>query len=430
MEVSLPARDAEMRELQMNTKNNPPNHHPICDILAIHIDPFVSDLKNAGYPPSTLSTKRAALRKFINWRRTRKNTASQPDESEVKAFMAKTFTRDADDRSVASTALFGFLDHLRRHGLIRKPASTVRVTARDRLLQSYTDFLRDEKGLAELSLRVYLPVAASLLEYINGRYGPAAVRRLNATIIRSFLFERAKGRSSECVRLLAISLRSFIRFLHLRGKIGDNLTTAVPTVQKWSQTSVPKKLTPDEVKRVLAVPDRKTATGRRDYAILLLLARLGLRAGEVITLQTNDLYWRSGEILIRGKGARRDVLPLPHQTGGAIARYLRLDRGVRPTQRVFLRANAPRVPLTGPASIGHIVRRSLAQAGIERPRHIAAHLFRHTLASRMLQQGAKLRDIAEVLRHRAYGSTEIYAKIDLSSLAEVVRPWPGQGGGK
>jgi len=412
----------------MNSKNKTPNRYSICDILGSQVDPFVSDLKNAGYPACTLSTKRAALRKFISWWRSRNTTDSSPDESEVKAFMAKACKLSASHRCLASTALFGFLEHLRRQGVICKQSSTVRTTASDRLLQSYADFLRDEKGLAELSLRVYLPVAASLLEYLHG--SPAAVRRLNATTIRSFLFKRAKGRSSESVRLLAISLRSFVRFLHLRGKIGDDLTTAVPTVRKWSQTRVPKKLTPDEVKRVLAVPDRKTATGRRDYAILLLLARLGLRAGEVITLQTNDLYWRSGEILIRGKGARRDVLPLPHQTGGAIARYLRLDRGVRPTQRVFLRANAPRVPLTGPASIGHIVRHRLAQAGIERPKHIAAHLFRHTLASRMLQQGAKLRDIAEVLRHRAYGSTEIYAKIDLSSLDEVVRPWPGQGGGK
>ena len=420
------ARDAEKREPQMN-KYNTPNRHPTFDGLASHVDDFLSELRNAGYPPNTLSTKRAALWKFIHWRRSRNITDSEPDESEVKAFMAKTCKLDAAHRCLASTALFGFLAYLRHQGLIRKPSSTVRVTARDRLLQNYADFLRDEKGLAQLSLRVYLPVAASLLEYLHGKHD---LRRLNATIIRSFLFNRAKGRSSEYVRLLAISLRSFVRFLHLRGKIGRDLATAVPTVRKWSQTSVPKKLTPDEVKRVLAIPDRKTATGRRDYAILLLLARLGLRAGEVITLQTNDLNWRSGEILIRGKGARRDVLPLPHQTGAAIAHYLRLDRGVLPTQRVFLRANAPRVPLTGPASIGHIVRHRLAQAGIERPKHIAAHLFRHTLASRMLQQGAKLRDIAEVLRHRAYGSTEIYAKIDLSSLDEVVRPWPGQGGGK
>ena len=147
----------------MNSKNKTPNRYPICDILASQVDSFVSDLKNAGYPSSTLSTKRAALRKFIDWRRSRKNTNSKPDESAVKAFMAKACKLDAAHRCLASTALFGFLEHLRRHGLIRKQRSTVKATARDRLLQSYTNFLRDEKGLAELSLRVYLPVAASLL---------------------------------------------------------------------------------------------------------------------------------------------------------------------------------------------------------------------------------------------------------------------------
>ena len=180
--------------------------------------------------------------------------------------------------------------------------------------------------------------------------------------------------------------------------------------------------------RVLAAPDRATATGRRDYAILLLLAGLGLRSGEVLSLELGDIRWRTGEVLIRGKGSRRDLMPLPRDVGAATARYLRLDRAVWPTQRVFLRTYAPRVPLTGPASIGHIVRRALARADIERPAHIAAHLFRHTLASRMLQQGADLRHISEALRHRAISTTEIYAKIDMRSLNEVVRPWPTQGG--
>jgi len=412
----------------MNTKNHAVNPPLICDVIASQVDPFLADLKMAGYPANTLCTKRAALRKFTSWRRRRRNAGAEPNESEVKAFMAKVCKLTTARRSLASTALFGFLEHLRRNGVIRTPCLTVPVTASGRLEQNYADFLRHEKGLADLSLRVYLPVAANLIKYLEGKHGTAAFRRLDTTIVRSFLFKRAQGRSSEYVRLLAISLRSFLRFLHVRGEIGGDLSAAIPSVRKWSQTSVPKKLTPAEVARVLAVPDRKTATGRRDYAILLLLAKLGLRAGEVIALQLNDLHWRTGEILIRGKGARQDLLPLPHEIGTAIARYLRLDRGLRSTPRVFLRTNAPRVPLTGPASIGHIVRRCLLCAGVERPKHIAAHLFRHTLASRMLQQGAKLPDIAEVLRHRSYSSTEIYAKIDLRSLNEVIRPWPVRGG--
>ena len=178
---------------------------------------------------------------------------------------------------------------------------------------------------------------------------------------------------------------------------------------------------------MLAAPDRGTVTGRRDYAVLLLLAKLGLRSSEVLLLELGDIRWRTGEVLIRGKGSQRDLLPLPREVGAAIARHLRLDRGIHPTKRVFLRCNAPRVPLTGPASIGHIVRRAFAQAQVDRPMHIAAHLFRHTLASRMLQQGADLRDISEVLRHRSPVTTEIYAKIDMRSLNEVVRHWPSKG---
>jgi site-specific recombinase XerD len=320
------------------------------------------------------------------------------------------------------------LEHLRRHKVIAPRTSKVSETASSLLQKRYADFLRDEKGLAELSLRVYLPLVPDLLHYLEEQHGLRSLRRLDASMLRAFLFERARDRSSECVRLLAISLRSLLRFLHTRGEISRDLTAAIPTVRKWAQPGIPKKLTPDEVDRILAAPDRATPTGRRDYAILLLLAKLGLRSSEVLSLELGDLRWRRGEVLIRGKGGRQDLLPLPRDVGAAIALYLRLDRGSQPTTRIFLRTYAPRVPLTGPASIGHIVRRAMTHSGVERPPHIAAHLFRHTLASRMLQQGANLRDISEALRHRTPSTTEIYAKIDMRSLHEVVRPWPARRG--
>jgi site-specific recombinase XerD len=263
---------------------------------------------------------------------------------------------------------------------------------------------------------------------LEKQHGSNSVRRLDASVLRGFLFERTQGRSSESVRLLATSLRSFLRFLHAHGEIRHDLTAAIPTVRRWAQPGVPRKLTTEEVGQILRAPDRTTGTGRRDFAILLLLAKLGLRSSEVLSLELADIRWRTGEVLIRGKGRRQDLLPLPRDGGAAIACYLRLDRGCRLTRRVFLRTNAPRVPLAGPASIGHVVRRAMVQAGVERPKHIAAHLFRHTLASRMLQQGANLREISEVLRHRAQSTTELYAKIDMRSLNEVVRPWPAQGG--
>lgn len=412
----------------MKNNNKNPNRHAHCDIIAAQIEPFIAELGAAGYAASTLRIKYEAILHFVNWRRRLQLKTAGPDESEVTEFMASACRIGVGHRCLASTALSGFLHHLRHCKLISASKPKSPETTSLGLAKRYAEYLRNDKGLAELTLLVYLPVVHQLIHYLEIRHGITSMRRLDADVLRAFLKERAQGRSSEYVRLLASSLRSFLRFLHVRGQVHRDLAVAIPSVRRWSQPGVPKKLTPEEVDRVLDAPDRATASGRRDYAILLLLAGLGLRASEVLSLELGDIRWRTGEVLIRGKGGRRDLLPLPRDVGAAIARYLRLDRGVRPTQRVFLRTYAPRVPLTGPASIGHIVRRALAIANIERPAHIAAHLFRHTLASRMLQQGADLRSISEALRHRAISSTEIYAKIDMRSLNEVVRPWPTQGG--
>jgi site-specific recombinase XerD len=412
----------------MNNSKNSTNLHVVRKSIEAHLDRFIAELKAEGYASCSISTKRAALRRFLQWRRRRKPPGSEPDESEVTQFLARSSRLGPAHRCLASTALFAFLKYLRCQGVISTSAPEAPETISSALEKRYEDFLRNDKGLAESSLRAYLPLVSDLLDYLQKRSARNSVRRLDAGVLRAFLLDRTRGRSSAFARLLASSLRSFLRFLHAQGEISHDLTAAVPPVHRWDQPDVPRKLTPEEVDRVLNAPDRSTATGCRDLAILLLLAELGLRACEILGLELGDVRWRTGEILIRAKGGRRDLLPLPRKVGAALARYLRLDRGVRPTQKVFLRANAPRVPLAGPASIGHIVRRAMAQAEVERPKQIAAHLFRHTLASRILQQGASLRDISEILRHRSPTSTEIYAKIDMRSLDEVIRPWPRKGG--
>ncbi len=411
----------------MNHKNQKTDSSAAGDVLQDHIGPFMAELRAAGYANRTLGAKRVSLEQFTRWRHRRKSPSSQLTESEIGEFLAKVTQGDKSRRSVASRALYGFLDYLRGCKVVATSAPK-QLEFGTVLEERYADFLRNEKGLAELSLKVYLPVVKDLLHYLEEEHRVTAVRQLDAPILRAFLLERAPGRSSECVRLLATSLRSFLRFLHAQGEVRKDLTVAIPTVRRWTQPGIPRTLAPAEVNQILDAPDRATATGRRDHAILLLLARLGLRSSEILSLELGDLRWRTGEILVRGKGNRQDLLPLPRDVGTAIARYLQLDRGVRATRRVFLRTIAPRVPLAGPASIGHIVRRAMAKAGVERPRQIAAHLFRHTLASRMLCQGADLREIAQVLRHRALISTEIYAKIDLGALQEVVRSWPAPGG--
>jgi integrase/recombinase XerD len=325
-------------------------------------------------------------------------------------------------------ALRQFLTHLRiERGL---PVLTVGKSASpaDKLTQYYIDYLRSERGLAKNSILVYAPCVRDFLTYRLARMGDLALGTLDAETIRAFLLERIAHRSSEPARLFTIALRSLLRFLFLRGETLRDLSPAVPLVRTYRLSTVPAVLTPEEVERVLSATDRSNPRGRRDYAILLLLARLGLRAAEIVSLELSDINWRTGEILVRGKGSRLDHLPLIADVGEAITLYLRKDRGSSISRRIFIRLIPPHVGLTTSSSIDHIVRSSLVRGGV-RPRHrCVAHLFRHSLATRMIRQGASIAEIAEVLRHRSQGTTAIYAKVSFDALRTVARPWPAGGG--
>jgi integrase/recombinase XerD len=196
--------------------------------------------------------------------------------------------------------------------------------------------------------------------------------------------------------------------------------------RKYRQAVPPAFLSPSEVEQVLAATG-STLSGRRDHAILLLLARLGLRGGEVVALELDDVRWRAAEIVVRGKGRMVDHLPLLSDVGEALAVYIREDRGVSASRRLFLRIWAPRNGRTGPVAVGHIVRRALAQAGVRRSGRGAAHLFRHGLATKMIRHGASISEIAEVLRHRSQTTTAIYAQVSFEALREVALPWPAPG---
>ena len=260
------------------------------------------------------------------------------------------------------------------------------------------------------------------------RTGNLALQTLDAETIQAFLLERIAHRSSEPARLVSVAIRSLLRFLFLRGETPRDLSPAVPRVRIYRQSGVPAVLSPEEVESVLSATDLTTQRGRRDYAILLLLARLGLRAGEIVSLELSDVQWRAGEILVRGKGCWLDHVPLLADVGEALSLYLREDRGTSISRRFFLRLMPPRIGLTGPCSIDHIVRLALSRAGV-RPRHrCVAHLFRHSLATRMIRHGASMAEIAEVLRHRSQSTTAIYAKVSFDALRTVARPWPVRGG--
>jgi integrase len=247
---------------------------------------------------------------------------------------------------------------------------------------------------------------------------------LCASDVTTFVKDEVGKLSPGRVKLLITALRSFMRYLLHQGQITVELAGCVPTVACWSLSEIPKSLPAGTVQRVLAQQDRTTAVGCRNFAILMLLARLGLRAGEVVALNLEDLDWDDGLIRIRRKGGRWTKLPLPADVGEAVATYLRSDRPRCYSRRVFLRHRAPIRGFAHTITVSSIVRRTLIQAGVESQR-TGAHLFRHTLAVDLLRNGASLDEIGDVLGHRSPNTTALYAKVDLPTLCTLALPWPG-----
>jgi integrase/recombinase XerD len=393
-----------------------------------HIEPFLTHLRAAGYAERTLRKKRTVARAFARWAKQKQVALSDFNDGHIVAFGARSPRAGKARVKFELAAVRLFFGYLRGCAGLPRPPLQAEVSANDALLESYKDHLRKDRGLTGNSIHVYVPFIRDFLTAQTTQKGCVSPQSFDALDIRSFILEHTLDRSGEYTRLLCTSLRSFFRFLVLCGQTTRDFSYSVPTVRKYRQAVVPSFLKPDEVERVLEATDRSTLSGRRDHAILLLLARLGLRAGEIVSLELDDIRWRAGEIVVRGKGQMVDHLPLLADVGEALAQYLREDRGVSVSRRVFLRIWAPCIGLTGPASVGHIVRRALAQAEIRRSGRGAAHLFRHGLATKMIRHGASISEIAEVLRHRSQTTTAIYAQVSFETLRAVALPWPVAGG--
>ena len=398
--------------------------------LDTHLESYLDHLRSVEYSESSLRKKRPVITAFAHWARSNKIAEAVLSERHIEMFVTRSFPGETDPARYAWSTLRLWLNYLRAEGWVAPPVVAANADSQsraDELLRCYVRYLRTDCGLAEKSLLVYVPFVRDFLAEQAAQIEADAPDAFDAPTIRRFLLKRARNRSSEYCRLLAIALRSLCRFLFLRGDAPLDLSLAVPCVRRWRQAEIPVFLTRAEVERILATPDRSTSRGRRDYAILLLLARLGLRASEIVGLELGDLHWRTGEIIVHGKGRIRQRLPLLADVGEAIATYLRQDRGSCTSRRVFLRQKAPCGGLSGPASIGHVVRLAFARARIKPASRGAAHLMRHSLATRMIRHGASLAQIAEVLRHRSENSSAIYAKVSCEALRGVARPWPVAG---
>jgi site-specific recombinase XerD len=391
------------------------------DPLVFQLRRFTSSLIEQGYADETVRWKVKLVTDLGRWVKRNGVAVADLDEPLVEAFLK----RKHRERRGNSRTLQQFLDHLRRQNVVPARNLPCDRSPLARLLNRCETHLRTERGLVAHTIQQYQSFARKfLLERFRGR--PLLLKAVKASDISDFVLRYTHGLHAKRAQLMTTAFRSFFRFLFQKGELRADLAASVPTVANWRLSTVPKYLTRQEVECVLKTCDRRTAVGRRDYAILLLLARLGLRAGEVVDLQLEDINWRAGEILVRGKGLLHDRMPLPADVGEALACYLRRDRPRCQTRRLFVCTKAPRRGFAHPSTLSTIVHRALARADLHPPLQ-GAHLLRHSLATSMLRSGATMGEIAEILRHRALNTTEIYAKVDFQGLRSLAHPWPMGG---
>jgi site-specific recombinase XerD len=393
-----------------------------CGPLAAYIDGFADHLSCQGYATQTARLKIRLTANLSTWLGRRTLGIEDLEEAWVDGFLEtrkkRLLLRRGDWRT-----LIQLLQYLRGVDAIPMPSVALSQQPMDRLSRDYAHFLVEQRGLSQATVANYVPIVRRFLKR-RFSVGKLSLNNLQVADVTDFFLRGSSTDSPRRVQLNASALRSFLGFLAQEGKVTANLAASVPTVANWRLAGLPQFLEAAQVEKLLRSCDRKTRSGRRDYAVLLLLARLGLRAGEVVHLTLENINWEAGEILIRGKSAREDRLPLPHDVGRALAAYLKRDRPACSCRRVFVRMTAPRQGFSSSVAICDILRRALARADLHPPRK-GAHLLRRSLATKMLRRGVSLAQIGEVLRHQLVQTTEIYAKVDLVALRALAQPWPG-----
>ena len=320
-------------------------------------------------------------------------------------------------------AMKRLLSVLRDAGTIA-PAALPPITPQDQIFEEFGDYLRRERGLAPKSIVRHLPVIRRFLHEVCPG-GAGDLSKISQEDVTRYIERHARDWSPKSGRAMCWSLRAFLRYLHHKGLNPLALAGCVPSIRRWKLASLPTYLSAAQVQKVLDGCDRATAMGRRDYAILMMLAKLGMRADEVATLTIDDIDWRSGEMLVRAKGRQRATMPILPDVGAAVVAYLRDGRPKSSYRRLFLRTPAPNVGFASGCAITMIAKTALERAGIRGYAHQGAHIFRHSLATELLRSGATLSEIGQLLRHESHDTTRIYAKVDIDALRTLSLPWPG-----
>jgi integrase/recombinase XerD len=391
--------------------------------LAGYATGFAGFLAGRGYASGSARQQLGLISQLSRWLDAEGLGVEGLTELEAERFLAARRARGVRlFRSLS--ALEPILGYLRELGVAPDRIAAVPVTPADVLIERYRRYLLVERTLTPASARLYVRSVRPFVERFQ-RGDCLELERVGSAEVSAFVLDEARRLPGTSIRTVATALRSLLGFLHVEGLVDRSLAGAVPGVGAWRGAGLPRPLESDQLRRLLGSFDRGTSVGRRDFAIVVLMGRLGLRCGEVARLALEDIDWRAGELLIYGKGRRNDRLPLPVDVGAALAAYLRRDRppGVS-VRAVFVTTLAPYRAM-GSGAVSRVVFRASERAGLG---PLTAHRLRHTAATEMLRAGAGLPEVGQVLRHRSLLSTAIYAKVDDRSLRELARPWPVAGG--
>ncbi len=390
--------------------------------LASHVEGFCATLVRLGYAPRTARDHGYVLVHLSRWladeRLEPSELASPVVERFLRARRRAGYRRWCSVRSVR--LLLGYLREVAEVPAWRPPEAEGPV---DGVLDAFHRYLRVERRLASTTVRIHVDIARRFLSR-HVEDDRLDLDGLASADVTAFVLAQARSCSVGSMKALVSPLRSLLRFLFVAGITPRNLTAAVPAIPNPRLAALPRGVDAATVAALLEGCDRDTTVGRRDFAILTVLVRLGLRAGEVAALRLDDIDWRAGELVVRGKGNRLDRLPLPADVGEAVVDYLRHGRAQSTCRALFLRAVGPDAAMTG-RSVVMVPRSASRRAGL--PVIVGAHRLRHTAASEMLRRGGSLAEIAQVLRHHSESTTAIYAKLDRAALDLLVRPWPGVG---
>jgi len=393
-----------------------------CGPLSFHIPGFAASLASQGYTKTSIAYRFALVRAFDRWMQQRRIPLGHFNEERIEQFL-RNRSRRYSKQSADRPTLLSFLRQLQESRAIKPRLIPSEMSPLGNLQADFAQYLTEQRGLRPATVKQYLFHTRRFLTERFGN-GVLALGELKTQDISRCLLRQARTVSPNTAQRMTVALRNLFRFLHQRGDIATNLADSVPATASWSLAGLPKYLSPRQIELVLKACKQDGPVALRDRAILLLLARLGLRAGEVVHMTLDDIDWEAGELTVRGKGGRQDKLPLPKDVGQSLAKYLQRVRPQCACRRVFIRSMAPHRGLAESSAIVYVVRTALRRAGINAVAG-GAHLLRHALATAMLRKGASLTEIGKILRHQLPKTTAIYTKVDMAALRSLAQPWPG-----